>query len=152
VRFDVEGSSVSQTTVAVIEELDLRSSLEIDGLEISEHVKLPQLLVIAQEFLKMSSEKPEFWISQLHGWWAIRTFFLHQRILDGRSVTLASHIGTIASAIQTPLDSYEGDSDLKVLWFCELCDIHLYYYDIVSAKACLTNARNACGAQFYTTG
>jgi len=147
-----EGSPISVTTKAVFEELDVKAKLELDGFEISSHVALPQLLIVAEEFLKIHSGKPKVWIGHLHGWWYIRALFLHQKILDGRSLTIAGSIGTVVAAIQSQFDRFDGDNELKTLWCAEISDIHLYYYDIVSAKVALAKAGESSGAQFYTTG
>lgn len=152
-EFRRDGTSpISWTTKTVFEELDFTSKLEVDGYETNELSVLPQLLIMAQEFLKSNSGRPDLWIGKLHGWWSIRARFLHQKLLDGRSVTLAGYIGSAASVIQTQMESFEGDRDLKTLWLCEQSDIHLYYYDVVSARSCLAEAGKTCKSEFNTIG
>lgn len=147
-----KSTPISLTTKVVFEELDVKAELQLDGYEISEHAVIPQLLVVAKEFLKGHSGQPKFWIGKMHAWWFLRVCYLHQKILDGRSITLAGSIGSAAAALQTPLSNYKEDLDLKALLLCEQSDIHLYYYDLVSAKNCLVEASEACGAKFFTAG
>ncbi|XP_021944834.1 tetratricopeptide repeat protein 27 [Folsomia candida] len=152
IKFTIDNStSISLTTKTVLEELDA-VTLQVDGLEINELAVLPQLLLMAQEFLKINSSCPNLWIGKMHAWWYIRAKFLQQKILDGTSVSVAGCIGTAAAVIETQFEIWDNDLDLKTLWYCEQSDIHLYYYDIVSARKCLSEAAKTCKSEFYTTG
>jgi len=149
-----DSSADEQSTLSSQELLGIewKTHLEVDGLEVCSHARVPQLLVLAKGLLEGLSKNEEVWIGDFAAWWALRVHFLHQKILDGRSVALASSIATIISVLSGPVEALEGDEDLKVLWFCELTECHLFYYDVVKAKVTLSLARKASKAEFYTTG
>lgn len=153
--------------------------LLLDGEDLVDNIKYPIIIVLVERILDRLESKytsEQFYPDPIKEdedpdenkngwnpnyafilWWHIRTRFLHQQFLEERSQILFNDIvksETKFRKLIQQMEKYEIvlPSPLKAMFYVELSEIYLYYYDIEKAKHFVELAKNTAEIKATPTG
>ena len=138
------------TSTEFLDNLDaaLRSKLILDGEAVLDNVVNAGLVLVAKELL--GKVKAEGYPSVT--WWQMRADFMHERILEEKSNILWTRIRENDEEFRKLLLSDQEDNSVGALYCCELAQMHLFHYDVTTAKDLVSYAATLIGVDVSLVG
>ena len=142
---NLDGSSVE-----FLDKLDvaLRPKLLLDGEAVVDNVVNAGLVLVTKELL--GKVKAENYPSVT--WWQMRADFMHERILEEKSNILWTRIKENDEKFRKLLLGDQEDNNLGALYCSELAQMHLFHYDITTAKDLVSYAATLIGVDVSLVG
>ena len=120
-------------------------SFWLDGEGVEENFRYPGCVQIAKCLLE---DAQGLELGSL-AWWKFRLYFLHQKVLEEKSVILFEKMKELIPRIREEIGD---DMEMGALFEAEVSELYLYYYDVSTAKIHIERAMVACGIDVSLTG
>lgn len=128
---------------------ELRSKLQINGVDLNVNVENPELLLLSMNIFKsLLKSSPNNYILQ---WWYLRILYIYSDVLDEPSESLFKDFGVYSEELLKRSDDLPSN-ETKALLVLEITQQYLAYKRVHKAEQHLDMARNLLNANFEVKG
>lgn len=127
---------------------EIRSKLQINGIDINVNVENPELLLLSIKLFKnLLKLSPASYVLQ---WWYLRILYIYSEVLDEPSESLYSDFGVYSEELLKGSDNLSNET--KALLVLEISQHYLSYKRVYKAKQHLEMAQNLLKTNFEVKG
>lgn len=128
---------------------EIRSELQINGIDINVNVERPELLLLSMKILKnLIKSSPKCYILQ---WWYLRLLYIYNQVLDEPSDSLYTEFSVYSEELLKGLDDL-STCETKALLILEISQQFLSYKRINKTQQHLDMVKNLLETQFEIKG
>lgn len=128
---------------------EIRSMLQINGIDLNVNVENPELLLLSTKIIKrLLKSSPDSYVLQ---WWYLRILYIYSEVLDEPSESLFKDFGLYSEELLKRSDDLPSN-ETKALLVLEICQQYLSYKRVHKAEKHLEMARNLLSTNFEVKG
>lgn len=128
---------------------DLRSLLQINGIDLNVNVAKPELLLLSMKIIrKLLKVSPTNYVLQ---WWYLRILYIYGEVLDEPSATLYDDFAMYSEELLKQSEDLSS-VETRALLLLEISQQYLAYKRVMKAEQYLTMARNLLNVNFNVKG
>lgn len=128
---------------------EIRSNLQINGIDLNVNVENPELLALSMKLIKnLLKSSPTSYVLQ---WWYLRILYIYAEVIDEPSESLYNDFSVCSEELLKRSDEL-ASAETKALLLLEVCQQYLLYKRVQKAEQYLTMARSLLNTNFEVKG